>query len=212
MASRSLVSFWQACRQKNPSPAFRGDPHPSLFDWRRLALATLAAIGSASSVTAAESADGHAEHCIVGQSVFGCRSERDLEQIIGYHDDVTALREALAMNIASGNCYSFADGERVLFLQHSAGSDLTAVRRPDQSEAFWIAASWSRPASDCGNNASRSIYAKLGLPEPSDSQVARSTAGTAFEVAATAPAKPVACVYKPVMTDAEISRCRIRQR
>ena len=212
MASRTLVFLRRAFQQRDRWPASSRGAQPSLLERPRLvAITLLAGVVSGGNVFAAESAAAHAEHCIVGQSVFGCRSERDLEQIIAYHDDVAALREALAMNIASGNCSPFGDGERVIFLQRSGGSDLTAVRRPDESDAFWIAGSWSRPASDCGDSASRSIYAKLGLPEPTESRPARPAGTAAAELAAALPGKPLACVYKPVMTDAEISRCRIRQ-
>lgn len=155
------------------------------------------------------SADVGADHCIVGQSVFGCRSERDIEQIISYHDDVDALRMAVAMSFASGNCNAFADGERVLVVGHSQQPDLTAVRRPSETEAFWIAGSWSRPASDCSDSASRSIYTKLGLPDPVDARAP--IVGRAAPLTSPSPLAS-SCVYKPVMTDAEIARCRARRR
>jgi hypothetical protein len=174
----------------------------------RTAIAALLAGFVATSAVAIEVA---ADHCIVGESVFGCRSERDIEQIISYHDDVAALREALVMTLAAGVCTPFADGERVIVTGHSAQSDRTEVQRPGDTESYWIAGSWSRPARDCSQGPSRSLYAKLGLPEPAEyrgAEVRRETASTP----PTSRATTLSCAYKPVMTDAEIARCRKRQR
>jgi len=152
------------------------------------------ALGTVSALAGAESLP---DHCIVGESVFGCRSERDIEQIIAAHDDVTALRETLAADISSGTCQMFADGERVFLTQKSAAADRSAVRRPGASDEFWIASSWSRPAIDCGRGSA--LPPPTGVPGSALASAPPDTPKTP---------RSTACVIKAVMSDAEIAACR----
>ena len=149
------------------------------------------------------------DHCIVGESVFGCRSESAVAQITALHGDADELKERLAAGVASGDCRMFVPGERVFVT--GVASDHSAVKVPGDTVSYWMPASWSRPSAECAAYTTRrSQREKLGLaattqassPEPGP-------AGTLSRQPAspTKPA-PTACTIKPVMTDAEIAVCR----
>lgn len=150
------------------------------------------------------------DHCIVGESVFGCRSEAAIAQITAFRGDADELKERIAAGVASGDCRMFAPGEPVFVTGAAADGERAAVRLPGDTVSYWMPASWSRPAAECAAYAKRrSAREKLGLaattqaeppgPDPAETRARQSP-----------PPKPVpsACTIKPVMTDAEIALCR----
>jgi hypothetical protein len=151
------------------------------------------------------------DHCIVGESVFGCRSEAEVAHITAYRGDADALRRMIAEDFSSGVCQMFKVGEPVYTTSVTNHGDRTAVRRPGDTESYWIPASWSRPAAECSAyTTSRSLREKLGLaaasqqsaPDP-DPQEALSRKPSASPQSAVP-----GCTVKPAMTDAEIALCR----
>jgi hypothetical protein len=168
--------------------------------WRALQLAAAAAaVSCATSAAGAE----YPGYCIVGESVMGCRSERALAQITDFDGDVDALRGTIQADLEAGTCRFFDNGESVFVRASVHGR--REVRRPGDSETYWMPASWSRPIHECsGYGGARSIEEKLGLtllPMPASP--------AAFSVA-TQPSRPPrsTCLFKPVMSDAEIEACR----
>jgi len=101
------------------------------------------------------------DHCIVGESVFGCRSERDVAQVTTHRNDADALRKIIAADLSSGVCQSFKEGERVFAID--ASLERNAVRRSGDETSNWMAASWSRPVEECAAHpAPRSIAINPG--------------------------------------------------
>ena len=148
------------------------------------------------------------DHCIVSNNAIGCLSESALADIVDYNGNLKGLRSAIAEKLGSGLCELFEYGERV-YVTDTEGSGRSAVRRPDEPESFWMPASWSRPANECAANASpESVGKKIGMPTPEPAWPR--TARPQVFASGTAPPEPVArrCVYKSVMTDAEIRACR----
>lgn len=150
------------------------------------------------------------DRCVVGESAFGCRSERDVAQITSFRGDADELKEKIAADVASGECRMFIPGERVFLTSVAADAERAAVRRPGDTVSYWMPASWSRPATECAAYATRrSLREKLGLaattqaepPEPGP-DVTRARQPP--------PPQPVPaeCTIKAVMTDAEIALCR----
>lgn len=164
-------------------------------------VAILAALLCAEACLAATAPD----HCIVGESVFGCRSERDIAQITAYRGDADALHEMIAADISSGACQMFKEGERVYRSGAASRAERAAVRRPDDATAYWMPASWSRPVSECAAyTAPRSIGANPGPGNLEGS----AAAGKLSAPAALAQSAGSGCTIKPVMSDAEIAACR----
>ncbi len=150
------------------------------------------------------------DHCIVGESVFGCRSERDVAQITEFRGDADELKERIATDVASGDCRMFDPGERVFLTGVAADAQRAAVRRPGDAVSYWMPSSWSRPAAECAAHATpRSLREKLGLA--ATTQTRPPTADPAETASRQRPSPkpaPTACTIKPVMTDAEIALCR----
>jgi hypothetical protein len=145
------------------------------------------------------------DHCIVGESVFGCRSERDIAQATMYRGDPDALRQIIAADLSSGVCQSFKEGERV-FAIGGASQERTAVRRSGDETTYWMPASWSRPVEECAAHpAPRSVANNPGLTS------APATESAAAKIAGPSVASQSAgsgCDIKPVMSDSEIAACR----
>jgi hypothetical protein len=148
------------------------------------------------------------DHCIVSNNAIGCLSERTLSEIVDYSGNLRGLRGTIADKLASGLCDLFEYGERV-YVTDTEGSDRSAVRRPGDTESFWMPSSWSRPANECRANASpESVGKKIGVPTP-EPAFPRAARPRAFAREPVLPAAaPRGCVYKSVMTDAEIRACR----
>lgn len=156
----------------------------------------------------AHGADDKPDHCIVGDNAIGCISQAALSEIVDYSGSVKHLRSTIADKLASGACELFDYGERV-YVTATEGSDRSSVRRPDESESYWMPSSWSRPASECRANASPELVdKKIGMPTPEriEPRFRQPTVITRDML----PPLPVArhCVFKSVMTDAEIRACR----
>jgi hypothetical protein len=150
------------------------------------------------------------DHCIVGESVFGCQSEPAVAQITAFHGDSDELKERIAAGVASGDCRMFVPGERVFVTRVAVDGDRAAVRLPGDTVSYWMPASWSRPTAECAAYAARrSVREKLGLAATTQ---ANPPGPDPAETLATPrpPPKPAptACTIKPVMTDAEIALCR----
>jgi hypothetical protein len=154
-----------------------------------------------------------ADRCIVGEAVFGCRTEAEVAHMTSYHGDAEALRKIIVDNLVSGACRMFEPGEPVYMTSVARDGGRSAVRRAGDAQSYWIPASWSRPAKECSAySTSRSLREKLGLsatsqavaPEPDTEQsLSRPTALRS--------AVPE-CAIKPVMTNAEIALCRSANR
>jgi hypothetical protein len=158
-------------------------------------LATMFCAGSGMAATVPD-------HCIVGESVFGCRSERDIAQLTMYRGDPDALRQMIAVDLSSGVCQSFKEGERV-FAIGGAGQERTAVRRSGDEASYWMPASWSRPVEECAAHpAPRSVAGNSGptsvsANEPPTTRIAGPS--VASQSAGSG------CNIKPVMSDLEIA-------
>jgi len=171
----------------------------------------LLALGVAQAGTAA---DIGMAYCVVGENAIGCRSERDVDQIMSQSGDSDALRETIAAATRSGTCRVFRQGESVFAVDDAHRPDLRAVRRRTDTESYWMPATWSRPQTECSAyNGKRSVEEKLGFsapapPEPEppgERALASSQRGESDRVEAR-------CVIAAVMTDAEIAACRnVRQ-
>ncbi|HEY2396185.1 MAG TPA: hypothetical protein VGH81_09445 [Rudaea sp.] len=177
---------------------------PILLPARLAILATLfwAGFGVAATVP---------DQCIVGESVFGCRSERDIAQITAtYHGDADALREMIAADLSSGVCQMFRQGERVFSAGVAGDAERTAVRRSGDEAAYWMPASWSRPVDECRAYPAPRLIAGNAAVEtahPSGELMPiNSTRGPSFA------GQSGGCVFKPVMSDAEIAACKSSDR
>jgi hypothetical protein len=151
------------------------------------------------------------DHCIVGESVFGCRSEAEVAQITSYDGDVEALHERIADGVSSGDCQMFQPGEPVYQTRVANGAERAAVRRPADTESYWMPASWSRPASECSAfTTSRTLREKLGLAATTQASAPDPDPAEALSGQRPTSPRTVAggCSIKPVMTDAEIALCR----
>jgi len=174
---------------------------------RMAILATLFVAGSGVAATAPD-------QCIVGESVFGCRSERDIAQITAASTgSPDALREMIASDLSSGVCQMFQQGERVYRAGNARGADRTAVRRSGDDVAYWMPASWSRPAVECRSYpAPRSIAGNAATavaetaPPSGELMPGNATRGPSFA------AQSTGCAFKPVMSDAEIAACKSSDR
>ena len=174
----------------------------SLLAAARRAL-SLAAAAAGVTCCATAAAAQYPGYCIVGESVMGCRSEGALARITDFDGDVAALRGAIQADLDAGTCRFVANGESVFVSASVRGR--RQVRRPGDSESYWMPASWSRPIGECsGYDGTRSIEEKLGL-----TLLAMPAPPAAFTVA-TQPSRPPrsTCLFKPVMSDAEIEACR----
>lgn len=149
------------------------------------------------------------DHCIVGESVFGCRSESAVAQITALHGDADELKERLAADVASGDCRMFVPGERVFVT--GVASDHAAVKLPGDTVSYWMPASWSRPSAECAAYTTRrSQREKLGLAATTQADAPEPGPAETLSRQSRPPPKPAptACTIKPVMTDAEIAVCR----
>ena len=174
------------------------------FEVSRDCMALATALLCAASASAAPATD----RCIVGEAVFGCRSEAEVAHITTYQGDAEALRQIIADDLSSGICRMFAPGEPVYTTDVARDGGRSAVRRPGDAVSYWMPASWSRPAIECSAySTSRSLREKLGLaatsqavaPDPDTQQTL--SPPTALRSAAPE------CTIKPVMTNAEIALC-----
>ncbi|HET7062751.1 MAG TPA: hypothetical protein VFI49_00650 [Rudaea sp.] len=150
------------------------------------------------------------DHCIVGESVFGCHSESTVAQITAFHGDSDELKERIAADVASGDCRMFVPGERVFVTSVAADAGRAAVRLPGDTVSYWMPASWSRPTAECAAYATRrSVREKLGLAATTQANPpGPDPAGTLAKSPPPPKPAPSACTIKPVMTDAEIALCR----
>jgi hypothetical protein len=157
----------------------------------------------------AMAADSLPEHCIVGINAIGCVDQLTIDQLTAGVDDPGTLRQQLEQQIGAGTCTIFEYGERV-FVARSDSQGHTAVRRPDDSVDYWMPSAWSRPGEECRRNASQAnLDRKIGLPSGrSDLMPAERPPAQALVQGIATPARPATCVFKPVMTDAEIAACR----
>jgi hypothetical protein len=149
------------------------------------------------------------DHCIVGESVFGCASESAVAGITAFQGDADELKEKIAAGVASGECRMFMPGDPVFLTRVAADTGLAAVRLPGDTVSYWMPASWSRPTAECGAYAKRrSVREKLGLA--ATTQASPPEADPALVRSKPSPQKavPSTCTIKPVMTDAEIALCR----
>jgi hypothetical protein len=163
-------------------------------------LATMFCAGNGMAATAPD-------HCIVGESVFGCRSERDIAQATMYRGDPDALRQIITADLSSGVCQSFKEGERV-FAIGGASQERIAVRRSGDETTYWMPASWSRPVEECAAHpAPRSVAGNQEPTSASTSATEPPTARTAGPSVASQSAGS-GCNIKPVMSDSEIAACR----
>jgi hypothetical protein len=145
------------------------------------------------------------DHCIVGESVFGCRTERDIAQATTYRGDPDALRQIIAADLSSGVCQSFKEGERV-FAIGGASPEHTAVRRSGDATSYWMPASWSRPVEECAAHpAPRSV---AGNPAPTPASATESPTTRIAGPSVASQAAGLGCDIKPVMSDSEIAACR----
>jgi hypothetical protein len=151
------------------------------------------------------------DHCIVGESVFGCRSESVVAQITSFSGDADELKERIATGVASGDCRMFIAGEPVFVTSVGADAGHAAVRLPGDTVSYWMPASWSRPTAECGAYAKRrSVREKLGLAATTQANPPESDPFETPARQSRPPPRPApsACTIKPVMTDAEIALCR----
>ena len=150
------------------------------------------------------------DHCIVGESVFGCVSASAVAEIIASGGKADELKEKIAAGVASGDCRMFVQGDPVFVARVAADTGLAAVRLPGDTASYWMPASWSRPTAECAVFATRrSVREKLGLA--ATTQANPSGPDPAAAIARQPPtrrAAPTECTIKPVMTDAEIALCR----
>jgi hypothetical protein len=177
------------------------------FEHRRASVALSLALFCAATTDAAPAPD----HCIVGESVFGCLSEAEVAGITSYRGDAEALHQMIAENVSSGVCQMFKVGEPVYMTGVTRDAERAAVRRPGDSVSYWMPASWSRPAAECmAFTTSRSLREKLGLAATSQTSAPEpDPAEMLSRPPATSPRSAVpGCTIKPVMTDAEIAVCR----
>jgi len=174
-------------------------------------VAMLLALCMSQMATAADiGADIGKAYCVVGANAIGCRSEREVDQILAQSGDSDALRESISAATTSGACRIFRQGESVFAVDDSRRPDLRAVRRRSDTEAYWMPATWARPQTECAAyNGKRSVEEKLGFsappppqPElPDERALASSQRGESDRV-------ETRCVIAAVMTDAEIAACR----
>ena len=150
------------------------------------------------------------DHCIVGESVFGCASASAVAEIIASGGKADELKEKIASGVASGDCRMFVQGDAVFVARVAADTGLAAVRLSGDTVSYWMPASWSRPTAECGAYATRrSVREKLGLaattqanspgPDPAEATARQLPPRRAV---------PTECTIKPVMSDAEIALCR----
>jgi hypothetical protein len=164
-----------------------------------------AALCTMESGTAADKPD----YCIVGAYVIGCRSEKTIDRMTSLTGESESLRNMIAEAIVSGECRVFSEGERVYAADAPPRPGLRAVRRADETESWWMPASWSRPVAECPRTTSRSVEQKLGLPPlPPPTTAPAPVPATPTPARRTPPPGSPPCEIKPVMTDAEIAACR----
>jgi hypothetical protein len=170
----------------------------TLLPCLRVILATMFCAGNGMAATAPD-------HCIVGESVFGCRSERDIAQATMYRGDPDALRQIIAADLSSGVCQTFKEGERV-FAIGGMSQERTAVRRSGDEASYWMPASWSRPVEECAAHpAPRSVATN---PGPTSASATEQPAAKIAGPSVASQSAGSGCDIKPVMTDSEIAACR----
>jgi len=199
LAERDILGM-QVSRRTGAATMTTRSLNPILLPLRLAILATLFVAGSGVAATAPD-------QCIVGESVFGCRSERDIAQITAASQgSPDALREMIAADLSSGVCQMFQQGERVYRSGNARGAERTAVRRSGDDVAYWMPASWSRPIDECkAYPAPRSIAGNAAAAQTAPSSHVMPLDATRRPSFA---AQGTACVFKPVMSDAEIAACR----
>jgi hypothetical protein len=175
------------------------------FETPRTCMALATALFCAVSADAAPAAD----RCIVGEAVFGCRSEAEVAQITSYRGDADALRQIIVDNLISGDCRMFEPGEPVYMTGVARDGGRSAVRRPGDAQSYWMPASWSRPVTECSAySTSRSLREKLGLAATSQAVAPEENAEQTLSRPTALRSAAPECAIKPVMTNAEIAICR----
>lgn len=136
--------------------------HPKRRARLRILCAPIALCG----VTAlAATPEPSAEQCIVGDHAIGCASERSIIELTTPRKNANGLQELVQDKLASGQCRLFDYGERVQ-VTSTHGNERTQIRRPGDKTSYWIASSWSRPATECqGTPTASALHQKLGLPD-----------------------------------------------
>ena len=105
------------------------------------------------------------EQCIVGDHAIGCTSERAIVELTMPRKDAGALQQLVRDKLASGQCRLFDYGERVQ-VTSTEGSERTQVHVSGDHAAYWIPASWSRPAAECdGTRSAAALHRKLGVAD-----------------------------------------------
>jgi len=149
------------------------------------------------------------DHCIVGESVFGCVSPSAVAEITAFRGGADELKEKIAAGVASGDCRMFVPGDSVFLARVAADTGLAAVRLPGDTVSYWMPASWSRPTAECAAYATRrSVREKLGLAATTQTNPPGPEPAGAISRPPPRRTVPTECVIKPVMTDAEIAMCR----
>lgn len=175
------------------------------FEASRACIAVAAVLFCAATADAAPAAD----RCIVGEAVFGCRTEADVAHMTSYHGDAVALRQVIVDNLVSGACRMFEPGEPVYMTGVARDGERSAVRRAGDAQSYWIPATWSRPARECSAySTSRSLREKLGLAATSQAVAPDPDAEQTLSRPTALRSPAPDCVIKPVMTNAEIALCR----
>ena len=128
--------------------------------------------------------------CIAGESVIGCRTERQLDDVISHGE----------RDIESAGCRTFRDGEPVNLIDQEISSDRRQVRRPGETQSYWVLAKFSRPISECRPTA-------VPKKRSDDTSPLPKTSPRRVESPAPNTSTPE-CVVKPVMTDDDIAACR----
>jgi hypothetical protein len=150
------------------------------------------------------------DHCVAGEYVIGCQTEKLLDEIGSFHADSEAIRKAIFDSITSGACNVFKDGEPISVIDRTFVSERRLVRRPDEIKAYWMPNRWTRPIDDCATAAPA-----VPNPAPDTSAAAAGTQASAQQQRPRASAQelpaappPPACEFKPVMSDEDVAACR----
>ena len=149
------------------------------------------------------------DHCVAGEYVIGCQTEKLLDEIGSFHADSEAIRKAIFDSITSGACNVFRDGEAISVIDRTFVSERRLVRRPGETKTYWMPNKWTRPIEECSAGAV-AVQAPAAKPAPAartQASVPQAKPKPPVPEAASTPAVP-ACEFKPVMSDEELAACR----
>src|SRR5262252_5560436 len=93
------------------------------------------------------------DHCVAGEYVIGCQTEKLLDEIGSFHADSEAIRKAIFDSITSGACNVFKDGEPISVIDRTFVSERRLVRRPGEARTYWMPNKWTRPIEECSAEA-----------------------------------------------------------